>query len=426
MLGLSSLLVLLIGVGIFVQWWGVARYLNWFRGYQPLPVDDQPLPKAAIILSIRGAAPFLSECLSRLATQNFPDYRIFLVVDHPTDPAKEIIENWQAKGPPRPVSISFLENPSPNAYLKTSAVLQAIRNLDNNVGAVVIADADTLAYPNWLRDLVTPLLSSKVGLVSGNRWYDPTTSSWGALCRFFYNAICVVPMYFIEATWGGSLSIKREVFATDLFCQKMADTPCEDAAIQASAKHVNLLLEMQPDVMMFNLESCSLREAFDFIKRQLLWTRLYHPAWNLLLLVTWGVHLLLAGAMCGGAYHLAIGSTSVGVLLLVGVAAQIVAALLFAEQLHNSISQKIHEKQGLELPSITWPARLRLLLVLPLAFEVTCYAMLAAALSSRVTWSGITYQVVPPHSLRMIEYLPFQKVPRQHSQSEMAPQARRP
>jgi 2-polyprenyl-3-methyl-5-hydroxy-6-metoxy-1,4-benzoquinol methylase/glycosyltransferase involved in cell wall biosynthesis len=408
-------LVAVIAVAILIQLLGVAVYLRWFRNYSSLEVSDSALPKAAIILSIRGPAPFLSECLTRLAAQNYPNYKIHLVVDHPSDPANEFIGRWLESRPPRPVSIEFLEEPSVNAYLKTSAVLQATCSLADDAEVAVVADADTIAYPDWLRDLVIPQLSSNIGIVSGNRWYDPTASSPGALCRFFYNAICVAPMYFMNATWSGSMAIKREVFSSDYFREKMRDTPCEDAAILAAAECFKLGHQVQPDVMMFNREPCTLPEVFDFIKRQLLWTRLYHPTWHLLLGGTWAIHILLVGALFSGVYHLMKGNTTIGASLLLAVVAQMLSSVFAAEWLHREIAARIKREQGNEIPAIDLPTRIRLFLALPLSFVVICYAILAAALSRQVTWSGITYDVVPagptrnipPGGLRMREYRPW-------------------
>ena len=105
---LGPFVILLVGAVILVEWWGVSRYLKWFTTFQLAQGNDLALPKAAIVLSIRGPAPSLPECLTRLAEQDYPQYRIHLVVDHPTDPANAIIGNWLETKPRRPVSISFL------------------------------------------------------------------------------------------------------------------------------------------------------------------------------------------------------------------------------------------------------------------------------------------------------------------------------
>ena len=67
--------------------------------------------------------------------------------------------------------------------------------MDNAYQIIAFIDADTVAHPNWLRELVTPLLDDQVGLTTGNRWYLPTGNYWGSLVRY-RNVSTVVQMFF--------------------------------------------------------------------------------------------------------------------------------------------------------------------------------------------------------------------------------------
>lgn len=138
--------IILIGVVVLVPVWGVTRYLSWFSNYELPQVDKAQLPRAAVILAVRGAASSLEECLCRLVNQTYPSYQVHVVVDHPTDPACKIIQDWCSAHPNVSLQVTFLESPSTNAYLKTSSVMQCIGKLPGDVGAVVLVDADTLVY----------------------------------------------------------------------------------------------------------------------------------------------------------------------------------------------------------------------------------------------------------------------------------------
>ncbi|QEG34974.1 glycosyltransferase [Bythopirellula goksoeyrii] len=400
----------LIGLMVLVPVWGVAHYLHWFSDYELPPIEEAELPNAAIILAARGASPTLNECLTRLAGQDYPRYQVYAVIDHPTDPANAIIQEWSAKNPGTSLEISYLENPLSNAYLKTSAVMQCIGSLPDNVGAVVLADADTLTYPTWLRDLIRPLLVEGVGLVTGNRWYDPTVHSVGGLTRFFYNTLCVPPMYFIRATWGGSLAIKRSLFNTESYHDGIADSFSEEVIFQKLTRHAGLSIEVQPDVMILNQESCSLSAVFNFMKRQLLWTRLYHPGWIPLLIGLSLVYIVFTGFLCVGVCGLISGYGRLGGIMLGGLVLEIISCQILSEWLHRSISRRALKVQGIEFPKIDWPARCRMLGVLPVSFVIISYAMFAAAIAKRVKWSGITYEVIPPDGIHMLEYLTMNEV----------------
>ncbi|TWU25882.1 glycosyltransferase [Bythopirellula polymerisocia] len=392
---------------VLVPVWGVTCYLKWFSRYELPQVNESHFPRAAVILAVRGASPSLEDCLSRLVNQDYPRYQVFVVVDHPSDPASEVIQQWSTRHPEAPLEISYLNNPSSKAYLKTSAVLQCIRTLEDDFGAIVLADADTLSYSRWLRDLVLPLMSDEVGLVTGNRWYDPTCVSLGGLVQFFYNSLCVPPMYFMGATWGGSLAIKRAVFQTRTFNEGSIESFSEEVIFQKATFIAGLRLEIQPNVMILNRETSTLASAFNFMKRQLLWTRLYHSAWMLLLVGNWVVNLCLTGFSIVGIYGLTVGNGILAFTLLGGLVLEIASCQLLSEWLHRAIARRALRVQGTSYPAIDWPTRCRMMMVIPLAYVLFSYAMLAAAFARKVTWSGITYEVIPPANIRMKKYLPI-------------------
>ena len=273
-----------------------------------------------------------------------------------------------------------------------------------------MADADTIAYRTWLRDLMSPMVDSAVGVVTGNRWYDPTPRSWGSMMRYIYGACCVVPMFFMRATWGGSLAMRREVFDQPYFLERMRRTSSEESAIQDAARKAGLRLAIQPNVMILNRESCSLQSCFRFVRRQLIWTRLYHPNWNRIVVGTLASYLVLGGgavvaimAASLGEYFAA--SLMGGALLLVLLTAQVII-----EWLHTTIAARAERAQGESFPRVTAEARLRLLVALPAALVFFTLTVIIAAFSRRVQWRGITYRIVPPNGIRMVEYRPYAEV----------------
>ncbi|HEY5742506.1 MAG TPA: hypothetical protein VIS99_08190, partial [Terrimicrobiaceae bacterium] len=66
-----------------------------------VPSDNFGLPKAAIILAIRGLDPSLERNARALLTQLYPDYKLFVVVDHVEDPAWQVFEKIRNENPDR-------------------------------------------------------------------------------------------------------------------------------------------------------------------------------------------------------------------------------------------------------------------------------------------------------------------------------------
>jgi glycosyltransferase involved in cell wall biosynthesis len=416
MLYLAVILSGLIGIIALIQLVSTIRYVRWYVHHSDSPAEDHEFPKAAIILSLRGADPFLGECLDRLTTQDYPDYEVHVVLDHATDPARAIVEQWLDAHPDRKINVSFLRDISAEAYLKTNAVRQCIQELDASIGVVVLADADTMAYRRWLRDIVAPMIASDVGLVTGNRWYDPTARGWGSLVRYVYNGFCVVPMFFMRATWGGSVAIRRDVFDQSFFLDRMRRTPSEDPAVQEAAHHAGLRLEVHPNVMMLNREASGLRSCFGFLSRQLLWTRLYHSKWSAVLIGALVAYLVLAGGTVAVVLAAAAGESTAAILLGGTILAELLLSQCILEWLHATVSRRAGRAQGEAFPRINWLTRLRLMAALPMTLIFFTFAAVAASLARRVCWRGITYQIVAPDGIRMVEYQPYAEVARRSDQ----------
>src|SRR5689334_19360483 len=139
------------------------------------PSHDFGLPKAAIILAIRGLDPSLERNIRALLAQLYPDYKLFVVVDHVEDPAWQIVEKIREEIPGR-IQVSVLKERPGTCSLKCSAMAQAIDELDASYEVVAFSDGDVLAHQTWLRELVEPLADPKVGASTGNRWYLPSDS----------------------------------------------------------------------------------------------------------------------------------------------------------------------------------------------------------------------------------------------------------
>lgn len=399
--------------------WLLRTYLRWLET-QPVPTNQSASetyldwPLAAIVLSLRGGDEGLDECLRRLADLDYPRYELHIVLDHETDPSRAIVEQWRRTVTNIPIRVHFLWEISGRAYLKTSAIRQCLKQLlkeESPLGVAVVVDADTQVYRGWLRDMIRPMLGTKVGLVTGNRWYDPTAPGWGTLARFVYNLNAVAPMYLMRATWAGSLAIRREVFARQYFFDRMWDTSSEELAMQDATRDAGFELEIQPRAILLSRDSIGLVNCFRFIRRQLLWTRLHHREWSAILFGT-AIHYLLLLAVCGLAIVAGLSDRWLVALACSSLIAGVTAAhWCFAVRMHARMSAHIASVQGRNLPPLKGRAAVRLFASLPVSLVVHTYATLAAAVARFVTWRGIRYQVMPPRGLVLLGYTPLQTRP---------------
>jgi cellulose synthase/poly-beta-1,6-N-acetylglucosamine synthase-like glycosyltransferase len=367
--------------------------------------DDQ-LPKTAVILCLRGADPYLRQCLRALLRQNYPQYELKVVVDHQDDPAGNIaIDTIQELGAIN-VEISFLRNVGNNCSLKCSSLVQAVSELDDSYKVIALVDSHTVVHRNWLRELVNPLTHPKVGASTGSPWYLPKGKYWWSLIPYISNVSLVIQKYLFGIPWGGSLAIKTEVLRQTGLLNKWSLALCEDIMITNVLRKYGVKVRFIPSLLMVNQEEYDLPDLKDQIQRQLLCSRLYHPQpmsiigdtfssivqptlvlicllWSLL---TWQwerVTLLL------GCYI----SYTVGLLWL----------MLILEQ---GVQQNTRDRQQPRAP-ISFTTILKLLIGIPLTQWIYGLGLLSTLGMSKISWRGVSYRISGPWNVRLEEYKPF-------------------
>ncbi|WP_345686450.1 glycosyltransferase family 2 protein [Novipirellula caenicola] len=240
------------------------------------PANPAYTPKAAILLCLRGADPFLEQCIARLLDQDYPDYELHVVVDSLTDPAQTILQAFESNSR---LHIHVLNDPAESCSLKCSSIVQAIRELDPSFEVIALCDADSTPHRTWLAELVAPLARENVGATTGNRWYDPPTAAGGSIVRYLWNVPTAINMILLRIAWGGSLAIRRCVIDETGLLEKWSTALCEDTMLFSVLRRHGYRQVFVPSVLMVNRESCTFGDLMQWIPRQLLTAKLYHPSW---------------------------------------------------------------------------------------------------------------------------------------------------
>src|ERR1051326_5770980 len=155
-------LLVVLALPVFWNWRLVALYL---RAARRQPTEEFSWPRAAVVLSLRGADPFLTDCVAGLLDQDYPNYEIIIVIDSREDPAWAAVQRvLDISGKQRtPVTMRAVESRRESCSLKVSAQLEALQGLAAEVEVVAVFAADVLPSRTWLRALVRPLLDPRVG-----------------------------------------------------------------------------------------------------------------------------------------------------------------------------------------------------------------------------------------------------------------------
>ncbi|NOY41236.1 MAG: glycosyltransferase family 2 protein [Planctomycetes bacterium] len=372
----------------------------------PELISDEQAPRAAVILCLRGGDPFLADCLRGLLNQDYPNYDIRIVVDHPDDPAHQIAAEVVADCDSSRVSLEFLETKRSSCSLKCSSILQVVESLDDSYHFIAQLDADTLAHPTWLRELATGLADDRVGVATGNRWYMPSRLSTGSLVRYNWNAAAVVQMYWYQVAWGGTLAVKTRLFRETDLLEKWGNAFCEDTMLYSVLKKVGLRVAFVPSLMMINREECDLDGYFRWVCRQLMTARLYHPAWPAV--VGHGVVTTLAPAAALVAMFFAL---TQGDRVAAGYLAT--AFLLYEASLAvllwpmEAAVRKIARRRGEPTEWLSSGGLLKSLAIVPVTQVVYAAALAAAVFARSTVWRGIAYRVKGPWQIEMQQYQPY-------------------
>ena len=405
-------MLIAMAVAQFVGVWQLARHVARSRtANERLAAEtaDQPLPKVAILLSLRGADPDLFDGLVALGHQDHDNYEVVVVVDHELDPSLAVARRAAEALPPGRLRVDVIRQRSTQCGLKCCALAQAYRSLDSDVKIIALVDADIVVHPTWLRRLVAPLSDERVGVVTGAQWFEPEDGDTGTWIRSIWNAGASVPTIMLGHPWAGSCALRTaDVDATRLV-ERWERSIIDDGPIAAVAHEMKREVRFVPDAWMINREHCSRKFVVPYLTRMLTWSRLYESTYP----ITVG-HAVGTLALWGIAWYtvwrgLVLGDVS---LILFG----LLPALLFwiaaaaAFWLVRGVLRREARRRDIVVRRKGFLDMVRVVVLLPVTYLIYAWSSLAALTVRRVLWRGVEYRL-DGGVVRMTHYEPYRAAP---------------
>jgi Glycosyl transferase family 21 len=376
------------------------------------------LPKATVILCMRGADPFLPDCLEGLMAQDYPDYQLRIVIDSPEDPAWDVVEktlqNPLQNRIATPVKISPLEKRRSTCCLKCSSLIQAVSDLDEDCEVVAILDADVVPHRSYLRELVAPLADPKIGVASGNRWYLPFGGQWGSVVRYVFNAPAVMQMTAYKMPFGGALAFKADILRHSPLLERWGHSLTDTPVLAGVFREQGLGVAFVPSLMMGNLEGCKLPNFVRWMKRQLLMVRLYHPPAKWWAIIAHGTVISLIPALSFG---LLLTSALTGQwdafgAIASGLVVYIIGSLSIILVLDHYVRKVLKTPNGAPVAPFSFATLLQIMVAIPLMQFIYPIALYSVMLMRNVNWRGVRYEVHGPWDIRLVDYQPYQPISR--------------
>jgi ceramide glucosyltransferase len=371
----------------FKSFRGGLEYLRFFKSELSKPKSNFT-PFVTVIAPCRGLDKGLKKNLLALLEQDYPDYELIFVVDDKKDKSVSVIEEVSHKDAKTTELIV-----APKAHgcsQKVANLREAVLHTSDNSEVFVFVDSDARPSKDWLRFLVAPLQDNAVGAATGYRWFISENPSFASELRSAWNASiasALGPNIKNNFCWGGSMAIRRDVFEQTEMREKWRGTLSDDFAVTRAMNEAGLPIVFVPQALTASIEDCRFQELLEFTTRQMKITRVYAPH-------LWLLSLFGSAVFCGvmaAAFLIVIFSQKNDLAVLAAIVT-IVLVTIFSigkSWLRLNAVNLVLTKYKTELGRQFWTQN-TLWLFTPVLF---LYNSVAAWMSRRVKWRGITYEL---------------------------------
>lgn len=376
---------------VFLSWKsfrGGINYLSYFKKELAKPPIDY-MPPVSVIAPCRGLDAGMEANFRALLLQDYPWFEVIFVVDNDADPAVETIKRLIRDSNVNANSVRIKIAPqAAESSQKVENLREGVLHAAEESEVFVFVDSDGRPSPELLRSLVAPLENPEVGVASGYRWFIVDRPDFPSEMRSVWNASVASALGENSKTnfaWGGASAIKRETFEKLDIREKWRGTLSDDFTLTRAVKSAGLAIVFVPKALTASFGGCSFRELLEFTNRQIKITRVYAPhLWAVSflssglfnLVMGWAFFIIVTSLKNDASVWAAISIMALVVAFSTGKAVLTLRAVFLAMPEHRASLKKQVFTQ-----SFLW-------VLAPALFFVNC---LAALLSRKIVWRGITY-----------------------------------
>jgi cellulose synthase/poly-beta-1,6-N-acetylglucosamine synthase-like glycosyltransferase len=246
-------------------------------------LPPRPLPLVTLIVPVTGSCGSLRQSLLSLASQNYPDYELIIVVPNAGYLPPAVL--------PPVAKVALAGEAGRSALLRAGIQLARRRST-----VFAFAASGALVSELWLRALVEPLSEENVGMSTGFRWYAPDPPTFWSLMQSVWNAPIAARLGAgsNDFAWAGAMAIDKELFFQERVPESWTGGVREDFALSRIVLNSGRRIAFAPGAM----ATCSSRAtAGQFLRqarREMAQARRYLPRlwWSGLL-----AHVVYCGAM---------------------------------------------------------------------------------------------------------------------------------
>jgi len=268
------------------------------------------LPPVTILKPVHGMEPRLRATLESFFQQDYPDFEIVFGARSAGNEALDVVEELRAEYPHVRTRVVISGEPAwPNAKVFSLAkMLSSSRN-----SHFVISDSDVLVRPDFLRNVVPPLLDPKVGMVTclyqgisaGNFWSQ--LEALGMSVEMPSGVMVADMVEGMKFALGAAMAVRRDAIEAIGGVRETADFYSDDFVLGNRIAEAGYQVVLSHYKVGHVLAGLSLRRSFGDQLRWMKSTRFSRPWGHVGSGLTYAVPFGIMGLLMGLGRHWMLG-----------------------------------------------------------------------------------------------------------------------
>jgi ceramide glucosyltransferase len=209
-------------------------------------------PPVSVLKPVYGADADLYDCLKSFCLQDYPTYQVVFGARDATDPAVAVVQRLIAELPERDLAL-VIDGRLYGTNRKVSNLINMLPAA--RYGHLVIADSDMRVGPDYLHQVVPPLLDHQVGLVTCLYAGRPTDGHWSRLGALFINH-GFLPGVLVgrwlgtrSGCFGATIAIARDTLEACGGFEALRSTLADDYALGEAVRRLGRNIVLSPYIV---------------------------------------------------------------------------------------------------------------------------------------------------------------------------------
>ena len=209
-LGLAFLLLLLVLVNCVFALKSICYRYSYKNKLSKFDFSWKPL--AAVFVPCKGIEEGMEKYLRAMLTQNYPNYRVYFVVESESDPAFEFVKKLSLEYEHSCVTVAGRTEKCCQKNHNLLAGINIELQREDKAEVFIFADADVKPSASWMQDLILPMSDKNISATTAYRWLKPRKFSFWGTMHAMLSAYLGTLMSSSKGMWGGSMAIKTNEF----------------------------------------------------------------------------------------------------------------------------------------------------------------------------------------------------------------------